>query len=156
VANAKACVALLAPCAVDYDCCSGACATPLDSTLPQGTCTAGAGMCAGEDSTCLTDSDCCAGRCDFRMVTSPGRGQCSSVCRGFGESCKLGECCGGYCSEPSPNCLDGPQCLECLTPTIADGHSCVADYDCCGETCVGAEPQSPGTCECMTPGGCND
>jgi hypothetical protein len=148
VENASACAALLALCVVDDDCCSRACATPPGAT--GGTCTAGVGMCAGEGSSCITNSDCCAGLCDFRMSPSSGQGQCSTACIGFGEACEIGNCCSGYCATEETYA----QCAACLTPTIADGHPCQSDSDCCGETCVGATSQSDGTCQCTTTGGC--
>jgi hypothetical protein len=153
VASAMACAALLAPCAVDDDCCSANCAYPFDSDAGTGgTCTAGASMCAAEAEACIMDSDCCAGLCDFNEGSTPGRGRCSSSCIGFGATCHVGGCCTGYCGFGQ---YGSYQCMSCLTPTSADGVACKVDSDCCSEQCVGATARENGTCQCTLPGACS-
>jgi hypothetical protein len=148
VEDAGTCAVLLAPCLVNDDCCSQACAVPLGGSDLQGSCTAGKGMCLPLGASCHMDGDCCAGRCDFRVTTSLGLGKCSTTCKAHGDACNVGDCCNGYCD------ADSKQCYDCLDPTIADGHACLSDGDCCGETCVGAMQGTYGTCECKAPGGC--
>jgi hypothetical protein len=158
VETVAACAALLAPCGVDDDCCSGACATPeyapgcaptgpcaiddeccsgtcetsekgTGSCVPMGTCTAGAGVCVAEGGTCALDGDCCAGLCDFRTNPVPLRGECSTACKGLSAACQGGDCCDGFCHAAVG------QCESCALAPDYTSNPCTSDLDCCGTPC---------------------